>query len=128
MLRRVLIHILVLTLFALTGASGSLLYLCHMDQQAHQSCCCAGMDETSPCSQHEQADTCCDIQLVQNEPVRVNRISQLNVLQALPLVALPVCIAGTPSCRDSTARFRTYALGVCQAAPPIFLQNWSHLI
>ncbi len=119
-------------LFALTllvsSASAQSVFYCHMDHQTHWTCCCEGMHEGSPYSAHQEDACCCDIQLIESEPLRLNSLSAESLASASFLVALPEYRGQTDFHWAAANRFRPWRLRPFQTAPPIFQQNCSYLI
>lgn len=125
--QRLLTILLALTLLASSASAQSVFY-CHMDHQTHWTCCCEGMHEGSPYSAHRKDACCCDIQLIESEPLRLNPPSAGSLPSVPFLVALPEYIGQTDFRWAAANRFRPRWLRPFQTAPPIFQQNCSYLI
>ena len=128
MRRRLFTILLALVLLASSSVSGQVLYLCSIDQQMHWHCCCSGAEERSPHSSPRKDECCCDLQLVEKEPIRLNPLSRESASYAPFLIALPAISEILPYRQDSLVRFRTQRLYSFPVAPPLFLQNCSYLI
>ena len=127
MMRRVFSLTLVLTLLGSSGAFAQVLYVCQMDGQVHQSCCCE--DEAFP-SQTAVVEGCgcCSVEIVDGTPAQPapaqqpppdNPVSSTVVVSALPSMDLG------PSNPAWLTKARALAPHV---GPPPFLRLCSFLI